>query len=96
MIGLVAILSIKPGKENEVAEACRVMAEKVHELEKDCLFYEPFISEENPREIYFLETYADHESLELHRETEHYKNYREAIKDAVTEPPRVTLLKAIT
>ena len=41
MVGLVAVLKIKPGLEEKVNNAMLKMTEAVLEHEKDCLFYEP-------------------------------------------------------
>ena len=95
MIGLVAVLKIKPGMEENVAAACLKMAEAVHRHEKECLLYEPFMPLEGIPEVYFLEKYTDMEALDKHRKTEHYLTFKNAITDAITEPPMVTLLKPI-
>ncbi len=95
MIGLVAVLKVKPGMEEKVAKAAIKMAVNVRKEEKDCLLYDPFTSESNPSEIYILEKYTSVEALDMHRKFPHYLAFREEIKDAVTGPPQITMLKAL-
>ena len=92
MIGLVAVLGIKPGMEEKVKEAAVKMAENVRKKEKECLLYDPFIAQDKPSELYILEKYTSAEALDEHRKLPHYLEFREAIQDAVTGPPEVTLL----
>ncbi len=95
MIGLVAVLKTKPGMEEKVARAAIKMAETVRKEEKECLFYDPFVAVDNPSEIYILEKYTGKEALDEHRKLPHYLEFREAIKDALTGPPQVTMLKSL-
>lgn len=95
MIGLVAVLKVKNGFEKEVAEAAVKMAEKVRKNEKECLLYDPFFADDNQSEIYILEKYTSKEALDKHRKYPHYLEFRETIKNAVSGPPQVTLLKYI-
>ena len=92
MIGLVAVLRIKPGMEEKVKKAAVKMAETVRKEEKDCLLYDPFIAQDNPSELYILEKYTSIKALDEHRKLPHYLEFRESIKNAVTGPPEVTLL----
>ncbi len=92
MIGLVAKLSIKPGQEKQVADACKQMVKEVNEKETGCLFYEAFNPRGSSSEIWFLEKYTSPEALEEHRQTEHYLEFREKIKDYLADAPEVTLL----
>jgi len=95
MIGLVAVLKTKPGMEEKVARAAVKMAEAVRKEEKECLLYDPFVAADNPSEIYILEKYTRAEALDEHRKLPHYLAFREEIKDAVSGPPQVTMLKLL-
>lgn len=95
MIGLVAVLKIKPGFEEKVAEATIKMAKAVRKEEKECLLYDPFVPLGRASEIYILEKYTSDKALEEHRSLPHYLAFRESIKDAVEGPPQVTLLESI-
>ncbi len=95
MIGLVAVLKAKPGMEEKVAQAAVKMAEMVRKKEKECLLYDPFVAAEDPTVIYILEKYTGAGALDEHRKMPHYLEFREAIEDAVTGPPRVTLLNVL-
>ncbi|MBW6462642.1 MAG: putative quinol monooxygenase [Bacillota bacterium] len=95
MIALVAVLKIKPGMEGKVAQASLKMAEAVSKNEKECLLYEPYIPLEESGELYILEKYTSIEALETHRHTNHYLEFKEAVKDSVEGPTQVTLLKSV-
>jgi len=95
MIGLVAVLKIKPGMEEKVKAAALRMAEAVRKEEKECLQYDPFIKRDNPSELYILEKYTNDDALEEHRNLPHFLEFRESIKDAVTGPAELTLLDFI-
>ncbi len=94
MIALVAILKIRPGMEELVANASIKMAEAVRASEKDCLLYEPYVPLEGKSDIYILEKYTDLNALDYHRKSAHYIEFRNAVKDALIEAPQVTILKA--
>ncbi len=95
MIGLVAVLKIKPGMEEKVAYACMKMADEVKKHEKDCLLYEPYMPAGGASEVYFLEKYTCAEALDEHRKTAHYQALKETLKDALTEPVKATVLKPL-
>ncbi len=95
MIALVAILSIKPGTEEQAVSACRKMTEAVHKHEKECLLYEPYMPTDGSLKIYFLEKYTGMEALEAHRQSEHYKEFRAAVTGIFAEAPEVTLLNPL-
>lgn len=95
MIALVAVLKIKPGMEEKVAQASLKMAEAVSKNEKECLLYEPYVPLEDTGELYILEKYTSMEALEKHRHTSHYLEFKEAVKDAVEGPTQVTVLKSV-
>lgn len=87
MIGLVAVLRIKPGLEEKAYDLCRLMAEEVNKKEPGCLLYEPYKSRSNPKEIFFLEKYYSMQDLEEHRKTKHFLEFREKIKEMLVEAP---------
>jgi len=96
MIALVAVIKIKPGMEEKVVQASLKMAEAVSKNEKECLLYEPYSPLEETGEVYILEKYTSLEALENHRNTNHYLEFKEAVKDAVEGPTRVTVLKSVS
>jgi quinol monooxygenase YgiN len=93
MIALIAVLKTKPGMEEKVAYASMKMAEAVNKNEKECLLYEAYMPTDGSSDVYILEKYTSMEALGEHRNTAHYLEFRETIKDAVEGPPQVTLLK---
>ncbi|HSW35251.1 MAG TPA: putative quinol monooxygenase [Candidatus Limnocylindrales bacterium] len=95
MIGLVAVLKIKPGMEENVANSCIKMAREVRAKEAECLIYDPYVPADGAPEVVILEKYTSLEALEEHRKTPHYLELRKAIQDALSEPPQITILKSI-
>ena len=57
--------------------------------EPGCLYYYIFQSQTNPRKFFAVESWADEESLEGHKHTEHYayykSNYEPFVDDKYTE-----------
>jgi quinol monooxygenase YgiN len=93
MICLVAVLKVKPGQGEKVAEACLKMAEAVRLHEKGCLLYEPYLPVDGAPEIVFIEKYTGLEALEEHRSTPHYRELMLAVQDSLEGPPEVKVLK---
>lgn len=96
MIALIAVLKIKPGMEEKVAYASMKMAEAVNKNEKECLLYEAYMPADGSSEVYILEKYTGMEALDVHRNTAHYLEFKDTVKDALEAPPQVTILKPAT
>ncbi|AJY77965.1 monooxygenase [Paenibacillus beijingensis] len=74
-ISITAILQAKPGKEQLLRqELLKVVTPS--RAEKGCLNYILHQSVENEAIFVFYETWKDEESINLHIETDHYKQYR--------------------
>jgi len=96
MIAIIAKLKIKSGMEEKAAYATLRMADQVNKQEKECLYYEPYMTAEGTGEIFILEKYTGMEALEKHRNSLHYKEFGETLKDALEGPPEVQMLKALS
>jgi len=81
MIVLAVNLSVKPGKEETVAEHFRPL-EAESRKEKGCLMYIVHRGVNNPREFLVYEQYSDEQALEAHRQSPHFQRYAPRIYEA--------------
>lgn len=70
MIVVTATLTAKPGKEDELREACRAVIAKT-QGEPGCVQYECAQNIENSSQFLFLEAWDDMDALKVHTTTEH-------------------------
>ena len=73
MIGVVAKLTIQPGKEAEFEQVGKDLMAKVKANEPGCLTYQLYKSKKDPRVYIFMEQYASEEALKSHGQTEYFK-----------------------
>lgn len=75
---LVAEIRARPGKEEELG---RLLAELVEPSLKEagCHHYELWQDQEDPHRFTFIETWADHEALETHFESDHVTGLMEKL-----------------
>lgn len=72
MITVLAKLTALSGKESLLAEECMALAKDTRANEKGCLMYVPYVSSENPAEIFVFAQYVDQEALEVHKQAPHF------------------------
>jgi quinol monooxygenase YgiN len=86
----------KPGQEAAVESILRGMVGNTRR-EPGCQRYDFYRSALAPSGTMFclVERYADDASVQAHRETEHYKDYRARIMDLLERPIDVTLLEPL-
>jgi quinol monooxygenase YgiN len=72
MLQVIARYTIAPGNEDEVLALLPRLAE-ASRGEPGNLSYEIFRSVDDPLELVLLERYVSPEALDVHRETEHFK-----------------------
>ena len=94
VISVVATFNPKENQANEVEQILRGMVGPTRK-EVGCLRYELYGAASTERQFVLIEAYADQAALEAHRATEHYKNYRSRIADALKEPIKVAVLNTI-
>jgi len=73
MIGVVAKLSIQPGKEAEFEQTGRDLMAKVKANEPGCLTYQLYKSKKEANVYIFMEQYASEDALKSHGQTEYFK-----------------------
>ena len=87
----------KKNKNNEVKEIILTMvhptrAEKGNEIYN---FYEVKNEDDKNISFHLFEIYKNHDALNFHRNTSHYKNYRSKIVDLLDKPIEVKILSSI-
>ena len=95
MISVFASFYPKKNEENKVKEILTGMVQPTRE-EKGNKVYDLYnMTNENGETYHLFEVYNDQDSLEFHRGTEHYKNYRKNILDHLEKPIEVIVLNQI-
>ena len=95
MIGIVATLVAKDGREAEFEAAFLHMVAAVKANEAGNVMYRLARSRDEPRTYKVLEIYADEAAVETHRTSEHYKAGGRALRDLVDAPPRIEMLDTV-
>ena len=88
---LVASLTPKLGMSSEMETVLRNMCEPSRS-EPGCVFYSLL---KNSDGFHFIECWRSENDLDLHRETAHYKNFKEKIADLLDGPPNVLNLEGV-
>jgi len=73
MIGVVAKLTIQPGKEAEFEQVGKDLMAKVNANEPGCLTYQLYKSKKDANVYIFMEQYASEDALKSHGQTEYFK-----------------------
>jgi len=74
MVILVVSITVRAGKEAEVAEHLRVL-EIESRKEPGCIFYAAQQHRDEPRKFLVYEQYRDEAALEAHRNSAHFKRH---------------------
>lgn len=88
---IIAKLTAKPGKMNDVISELRVLV-KESRLETGNLRYELLVPIDDSSDIYLIEKYDGFAALEAHRQSDHYKEYREKTAHLLQTPPMVEVI----
>ncbi|MCH4088636.1 MAG: antibiotic biosynthesis monooxygenase [Acetobacter sp.] len=91
VIDVVAILSIKPGYESEVAEAMKACVAPTLS-EPGNLAYTPFKDLDTVGKFMFIERWESREALAAHMETPHFKKMAAALENMLAAPLQVHIL----
>ena len=95
MIGVVATLQARQGREAEFEQAFLEMTAEVKANEPGNQLYQLTRSRDEPRTYKVLEMYADAAAVEAHRTSDHYKAGGRRLRDLVEAPPKVEVLDAV-
>ncbi|WP_174299538.1 putative quinol monooxygenase [Caulobacter sp. S45] len=95
MIGVIAVLKAKEGREAEFERTFAEMTAKVKANEPGNQMYQLTRSRTEPRTYKVLEMYADQAAFDAHGSSDHYKEGGRALRDLVESRPEVELLDAL-
>ena len=96
MIGVVAILRAKEGREAEFERTFAEMTAQVKAKEPGNLMYQLTKSRTEPSTYKVLEMYADQAAFEAHGSSEHYKDGGRRLRDLVVSRPEIEVLDAVS
>ena len=95
MIGVVAVLKVKPGSEAAFEAAFAEMTAGVRANEPGNRLYQLCKSRTEAGAYKVLELYADQAAVEAHRASEHFKAGGRALRDLLAAPPEVEALDTV-
>ena len=95
MIGVVAVIRAKEGREAEFERVFAEMTAQVKANEPGNHMYQLTRSRTDARIYKVLEMYADQAALEAHGASEHYKAGGGKLRDLVEGRPQVEVLDAV-
>jgi quinol monooxygenase YgiN len=94
MLGVVAILKVKPGKESEFEAVARELVAKVNANEPGCTLY-VLHRGESPGTYVFMERYVDQAAVEAHRATDYFKTLGRKMGEFMDGRPEVVRLREV-
>jgi quinol monooxygenase YgiN len=96
-MAVISVVATFIPKENQAKMVENILRGMINPTRKEpgCLRYELYSGTGPEPQFVLIEAYADQPALEAHRATEHYKNYRSQIVDALKEPIKVAVLNTI-
>ena len=95
MIGVVAVIRAREGREREFEQVFAEMTAKVKASEPGNRMYQLTRSRTDPRTYKVLEMYDDQAALEAHGASDHYREGGGKLRDLVEGRPEVELLDAV-
>ena len=95
MIGVVAVIRAKEGREAEFERVFAEMTAKVKANEPGNQMYQLTRSRTEPRTYKVMEMYVDQAAFEAHGSSDHYKEGGRALRELVEGRPEVELLDTV-
>jgi quinol monooxygenase YgiN len=95
MIGIVAILTVQPGKQAEFEAIFTDLSASVRADEPGNVFYQLCRSRESDATYKVLELYRDQAAVEAHRASTHFRAAGPLLGAVLAGPPVVELLDAV-
>lgn len=96
MIGVVAVLRVQDGKNEEFEGIFRELSAKVRENEAGNLMYQLTKSRTDGNTYKVLELYKDQEALSHHGQTEYFKDLGRKMGGCMAGRPDVELLDGVS
>ncbi len=82
---IIVTIKLKPGTADDFRAHVLENARAARREEPDCHRFDVLVSEDDADTLFFYEEYTEAGSLDAHRETPHYKKFRDATDDMVAE-----------
>ena len=95
MIGIVAVIRAKAGREAEFERAFLKMTAEVKANEPGNMMYQLTRSRSEPGLYKVMEIYADQAALEAHGSSDHYREGGRSLRDLVDGRPEVEVLDTV-
>lgn len=95
--GLFVKFHVKPGKNAAFEAAFRRMQQSMREHEPGNVYYDLFVTVENPQLYVIMERYRDAEAVTAHGQSEHLKTVLAELRDLMDgpiEPQRLVFVSA--
>jgi quinol monooxygenase YgiN len=89
MLGIIAILRIKPGTDEEFKKVFMEMRKGVHANEPGNKLYDLFKSSDEENAYIVMEEYVDEAAAEAHRKSDHFREGGRKLGDYLAGPPEV-------
>jgi quinol monooxygenase YgiN len=84
--GLFVKFRVKPGKNAEFEAAFRQMQKSMREKEPGNLYYDLFVTPEDPQLYVIMERYRDAAAVAEHNQTDHIKKVLAELRDLMSGP----------
>lgn len=94
-IGLIATLTIQPGKNAEFEAVFSALAAAVNAQEEGCLYYALFQTKGSETEYKVLESYTDQAALDAHGKTEYFKAAGAKLAPLLSSAPHLEFLNGV-
>ena len=94
-VGIIAILRVQEGKNDEFEKVFAELTEQVLSNEEGCTFYALHRSQSDPQEYKVLEQYKSMEDVAAHREMPHFKQANVKLAQLVAGPPSIEVLDGV-
>lgn len=94
-VTIIAWTQIKAGSEGKVAEATRIMTDKIRKFEPGNLLFEAHQGAVAPGTVIFYEVFKDEAAFRNHQNAQHVKDWFKAIEGLTTTPMNVNLVNNI-
>ena len=95
--GLFVKFLVKPNRNADFEAAFRKMQKSMHEHEPGNVYYDLFVTVENPQLYVIMERYRDGAAVTAHNQSEHLKTILAELRDlmaAPIEPQRLVFVSA--
>lgn len=80
-IGVVAVMTAKPGAKQDLISAMREITTEIERTEPGCTHFSVYEHPEQPDQVWVMERYADDAALTAHRAAPHMTTIAPRIRD---------------